>query len=175
MTTNVKKTVYGGLLIAFGILLPQAFHMFGSAAGQTFLPMHIPIILAGMILGPVWALGIAILVPILSSFIFSMPAIPMLWFMLFELATYAVVSGILAKKGWNVYLNLVVTILCGRTVYGLTLLVAVKLLRLSFPFASWAAFSAGLVKGWPGVVIQLIVIPLIMIALKKAGLLIGKR
>ena len=99
MTQSVKKIVYGGLLIAIGVILPQLFHIFGQSAGQTFLPMHIPVILAGMLIGPVWGLGVAVIVPILSSLITGMPPVPMLYFMLFELAAYAVVSGLLAKKG----------------------------------------------------------------------------
>ena len=94
MTQSVKKIVYGGLLIAIGVILPQLFHIFGQSAGQTFLPMHIPVILAGMLIGPVWGLGVAVIVPILSSLITGMPPVPMLYFMLFELAAYAVVSGL---------------------------------------------------------------------------------
>lgn len=98
MTQSVKKIVYGGLLIAIGVILPQLFHIFGQSAGQTFLPMHIPVILASMLIGPVWGLGVAVIVPILSSLITGMPPVPMLYFMLFELAAYAVVSGLLAEK-----------------------------------------------------------------------------
>ena len=64
MTQSIKKMAYGGLLIAIGIILPQLFHIFGQAAGQTFLPMHIPVMLAGMLIGPVWALGVAVIVPV---------------------------------------------------------------------------------------------------------------
>ena len=99
MTQSVKKIVYGGLLIAIGVILPQLFHIFGQSAGQTFLPMHIPVILAGMLIGPVWGLGVAVIVPILSSLITGMPPVPMLYFMLFELAAYAVVPVCLRKKG----------------------------------------------------------------------------
>ena len=64
---STKKVVYGGLLIAIGLVLPQAFHMFGSDAGKMFLPMHIPVILSGMLLGPVWGLLAALMIPLLSS------------------------------------------------------------------------------------------------------------
>ena len=66
MNQNVKRMVYGGLLIAIGVILPQAFHIFGQSAGQTFLPMHIPVILAGMLIGPLWGAGVAVIVPLLS-------------------------------------------------------------------------------------------------------------
>lgn len=174
MTQSVKKIVYGGLLIAIGVILPQLFHIFGQSAGQTFLPMHIPVILAGMLIGPVWGLGVAVIVPILSSLITGMPPVPMLYFMLFELAAYAVVSGLLSKKGLNVYLNLAITILCGRAVYGLSLVAAVNLFSFAPPFANATAFFTGLAAGLPGVVLQFIAIPLLMFALKKGGLVLVK-
>jgi len=174
MSQSVKKIVYGGLLIAIGVILPQLFHIFGQSAGQTFLPMHIPVILAGMLIGPVWGLGVAIIVPVLSSLITGMPPVPMLYFMLFELAAYAVVSGLLAKKELNVYLNLALTILCGRAVYGLSLVAAVNLFSFAPSFANMTAFFTGLLAGLPGVVLQFIVIPLLMFALKKGGLVLVK-
>lgn len=170
---NIKRIVYGGLLIAVGVLLPQLFHLFGSQAGQTFLPMHIPVILSGLLIGPWWGGLVALLVPVISSLMTGMPAVPMLYFMLFELVTYAVVSGLLSRR-LNIYLNLLVSILCGRTVYGLSLMVAVNLLGLHFPFANTAAFFGGLVTGLPGVVIQFAAIPLIFFALKKGGLTIAE-
>ena len=157
MTQSIKKMAYGGLLIAIGIILPQLFHIFGQAAGQTFLPMHIPVMLAGMLIGPVWALGVAVIVPVLSSLITGMPAVPML-----------------AKKGVNVYLNLAVTILCGRAVYGLSLVAAVNVFSFAPPFANATAFFTGLVSGLPGVALQFIVIPLLMFALRKGGLVLVK-
>ena len=49
---RTKKMVYGGLLTAVGLVLPQAFHVFGQGAGMAFLPMHLPVMIAGILLGP---------------------------------------------------------------------------------------------------------------------------
>ena len=49
---RTKKMIYGGLLTAVGLVLPQAFHVFGQGVGMAFLPMHLPIILAGLLAGP---------------------------------------------------------------------------------------------------------------------------
>ena len=174
MNQNVKRMVYGGLLIAIGVILPQAFHIFGQSAGQTFLPMHIPVILAGMLIGPLWGAGVALIVPLLSSMITGMPPVPMLYFMMVELLVYAVVSGLLAKRSTNTYLNLAITILCGRAVYGLSLVVAVKIFSFAPPFANLTAFLTGLATGLPGVILQFVAIPLIMMALKKGGLVLVK-
>lgn len=174
MNHNVKRMVYGGLLIAIGVVLPQAFHIFGQSAGQTFLPMHIPVILAGMLIGPLWGAGVAVIVPILSSLITGMPPVPMLYFMIFELLAYAVVSGLLAKRRLNTYLNLAITIVCGRAVYGLSLVAAVQIFSFAPPFANMTAFLTGLVSGLPGVILQFVAIPFIMMALKKGGLVLVK-
>ena len=52
--TVTLKIAYGGLLIALGILLPQAFHIFGQEAGMIFLPIQIPVFMAGLLLGPIY-------------------------------------------------------------------------------------------------------------------------
>lgn len=72
------------------------------------------------------------------------------------------------------YLNLAITILCGRAVYGLSLVAAVNLFSFAPPFANATAFFTGLVAGLPGVVLQFIAIPLLMFALKKGGLILVK-
>lgn len=169
-----KRMVYGGVLIALGVVLPQLFHIFGPQAGQMFLPMHIPVLLAGLLIGPYWGLAVGLISPILSSVITGMPPIPMLYFMLFELVTYAVVAGLLSGK-MNIYFVLIITLICGRAVNGLAMILAVNLFSLSFPFANTAAFFGGIVKGLPGIAIQLVLIPPIIFALKKGGLTLANR
>lgn len=172
----ILNIVYSGLLIAIGVLLPQLFHIFGPAAGKTFLPMHIPVLLAGLLVGPLYGLGVAVLVPILSSVITGMPPVPMLYFMLFELVAYAVVAGLLYKKlNWNLYVSLISAMICGRLVYGLGLAVAVNLFGMTFKFASVTAFFGGITAGLPGIIIQIVLIPPVIYALKKGGLAIANQ
>lgn len=170
----IKKLVYGGVFIALGVLFPQIFHIFGQSAGRMFLPMHIPIILAGLVLGPAFGAVVALIAPLLSSLITGMPAVPTVYFMLFELIGYAVAAGFLAKKV-NIYINLIITIVFGRLIYGLSLILVVNLFGMNFPFANTAAFFSGIVTGLPGIAIQLIFIPPIMFALKKGGLLLADK
>ncbi|MEG2813359.1 MAG: ECF transporter S component, partial [Oscillospiraceae bacterium] len=85
-----------------------------------------------------------------------------------ELVAYAVFSGMLSEK-INIYLNLLITMVFGRLIYGLSLIVAVKLLKMNVPFAGTTAFFAGITKGLPGIIIQLAIIPPIIYALKKDG------
>ena len=97
-------------MTAFAILLPQAFHLTGiPQSGQIFLPMHIPVLISGFVLGPVFGLFIGVLSPIISSLLTGMPDSFRLPFMIAELASYGFMSGILtiprskAQKGRNLY------------------------------------------------------------------------
>lgn len=166
---NYKKPVYGGVLTALGILLPQAFHVFGQNAGMMFLPIHIPVLLAGLLLGPFYGGAVGLLVPFLSSALTGMPPIPKLYFMLVESLAYGAVTGIMIQK-YNVYISLVTAMAAGRICYGFSLVIGVRLLHIQAPFANWAAFSSGIVSGIPGIIIQLVLLPVLYRTLKKGGL-----
>lgn len=166
---RTKKLVAAGLLIALGVILPQAFHVFGENAGKAFLPMHIPVITAGILLGPNYGIVIGIIVPVMSFMLTGMPMVPMLYFMLFELMAYGLTAGILARR-CHVFVTLFLSMLSGRIVYGLSLVVGVNLFGIRAPFANTGAFVGGLVTGIPGIMIQFIIIPVLIYSLRKGGL-----
>lgn len=166
--SNVLKIVYAGVFVALGILLPQAFHVFGQSAGMTFLPIHIPILMAGLIIGAEYGGLVGLLVPILSCVLTGMPPVPKVYFMLFELIPYGIFTGVFIRKQ-NVYISLILAMLLGRVCYGISLAAGVYLLGIHAPFANGTAFLGGLVSGIPGMVIQLIVIPALYFVLKKGG------
>lgn len=170
---RTKKIVYGGLLTAVGLVLPQAFHIFGEGAGMAFLPMHLPVMIAGILLGPCYGGLIGLIIPLVSSILTGMPPVPKLYFMLVELAAYGIFTGIFIRR-MNVYLTLLCSMIAGRVLYGLSLIVGVKLLGFQFPFASLGAFFAGIVSGIPGMILQIAVIPLFYFTLKKGGWLIER-
>lgn len=170
VNTKTMKIVYGGLLIALGILLPQVFHIFGQNAGMMFLPIQIPVLMAGILLGPYYGLAVGLVVPILSCMLTGMPPVPKVYFMIAELGTYGVVSGMLSKKA-PVYVSLLAAMVSGRIVYGLALVAGVYILHMNAPFMNQTAFVSGIVTGIPGILIQLSVIPLLYYALKKGGLI----
>lgn len=170
--SNTRKYVLTAMLIAIGVVLPQAFHAIPNA-GSIFLPMHIPVLLSGFAVGPLFGLICGILTPTLSHFIFSMPPTPVLPSMLFELAIYGLMSGLLTKLikikplTAKIYCVLILSMLCGRIGYGL--LNALVLRAGSYSLQAWlaAAFTTAL----PGIIIQLIVIPILVTALVKARLI----
>jgi len=172
-TINVKKLLYAGALIALGILLPQAFHMFGQGAGMTLLPIHIPVLLAGAILGGVYGGAVGAIVPMLSFFITGMPPMPLLWFMMFELIGYGVAMGVLTKK-CNVYVALLLSMVAGRIVYAIAIGAGSMLFGMDAAFMTHTAFMASIVRGMPGMIVQIAIIPIIYKQLKNGGLLFDK-
>lgn len=164
---TVQKITFTALFVALGILFPQIFHMAGGAdAGKIFLPMHIPVLLAGMLLGPV-AGGIAgILSPVLSCLLTGMPKLPMMPFMVLELAAYGGTAGFLySSKRLNVYISLLGAMAAGRVLNALALMTASYVFHLHVaPVISvLTAVSTGIL----GIILQLIFIPVIVVACRK--------
>lgn len=166
--TKTKELVLSGLLIALGLVLPMAFHLF-NAGGPVFLPMHIPVLLGGMILSPVFALLVGVLTPIVSNLLTSMPPLmPMLPIMIVELGLYGLVASILRKKlNLNVFISLIISMIIGRIGAGLVVYVMTSVFAVQF--APPIAFViGGISKGIPGIIIQLIFIPIIVKAVEKS-------
>lgn len=166
--TKTKELVLSGLLIALGLVLPMAFHLF-NAGGPVFLPMHIPVLLGGMILSPIFALLVGVLTPIVSNLLTSMPPLmPMLPIMIVELGLYGLVASILRKKlNLNVFISLIISMIIGRIGAGLVVYVMTSVFAVQF--APPIAFViGGISKGIPGIIIQLIFIPIIVKAVEKS-------
>jgi len=171
---SAKKITVGGVLLALTIVLPQMLHFTGNAmAGAMFLPMHIPAILGGFILGPVFGLILGFVAPVISFFITTMPPAARLPFMVAELAAYGFMSGFMYhtlrfnEKKLGIYISLFSTMMVGRAIYALSLLIAGNLLGLHV--GGPAAAITATVTGIFGILIQLVIVPPIIYALKKGG------
>ena len=92
--TNARQLVMAALCAALGVVLPVALHSIPNA-GSILLPMHIPVLLCGLVCGPVYGLGCGVLTPLLSSLITGMPPAAVLPSMLCELAAYGLAAGLL--------------------------------------------------------------------------------
>ncbi len=169
---KTKQLVLTAMFIALGVVLPQAFHAIPNA-GSVFLPMHIPVLISGFVVGPLFGLICGLATPLLSHLIFGMPPAPVLPGMLCELAVYGLMTGVFSKVVKNdnytvkTCIVLVLSMLCGRITYGI--LNALVFRAGSYSFAAWT--SAAFVTAIPGIIIQLILIPVLVVRLKKAGLI----
>jgi len=176
--SNSKKNVVTAMLIAVGIVLPVIFHMIPTGlAGRALLPMHIPILLAGLITGPFYGFFAGLITPLLSSMVTGMPPAGLaVYRMMIELSVYGFVSGILMQyvrtrhSALDLYISLIVAMVAGRVVSGLAQ--AVIFFEGTYAVSLWVAsyFTTSI----PGIVLQIIVIPSIMLALER-GRLIPRR
>jgi len=165
--SNSRKITYTALFLAFSILLPQIFHLFGGT-GPVFLPMHIPVLLAGLYLGGIQGALIGFLAPIFSSFLTGMPAIPILYFMIVEVTVYGFAAGFFyQKKKLNIYVSLILSMIMGRVFLALTVYTLQPLLGLTISPSAY--FTGALLTGIPGMLIQLLFIPAMIRLLEKAG------
>lgn len=172
MKISVKKLVFAALCLALCIVLPFLTGQIPQIGGM-LSPMHIPVLLCGFVCGWPYALVVGLIAPLLRHVMFGMPPIMTALVMTFELAAYGAFAGIfyklLPKKTAYIYVALVLAMLAGRVVYGLASLVILGVSGSAFTFQ---AFLAGaFITAWPGIICHIVLIPLIVIALKKAKLM----
>lgn len=170
------KISLGAMLTTLSIVLPQVFHLTGiPQVGAVFLPMHIPVLIAGFALGPVYGAVIGAIAPIASYFITGMPSAARLPFMLIELIFYGLSSGIfyhklkLKDKKFGTIISLVLSMLTGRVAYAAALIIAGYVFGIEAG-GIMAAVTAT-VTGVYGIVLQVITIPPVVYTIKKGGLL----
>ena len=168
----VKKSIITAVCIALCVVLPQAFHAIPNA-GSIYLPMHIPVLLCGLICGWPYGLLCGLAGPALSALITGMPPAAVLPGMMVECGVYGLAAGLLmqlvrTKRLYaDLYISLVAAMLLGRVVSG-----AAKALIFSagsYSMASWVAGS--FVTALPGIIIQLALLPSIVYALMRARLI----
>ena len=166
---KVYKLVVCAMCIALGVILPVAFHGIQNA-GNIFLPMHIPVLLCGLLIGGEYGLICGVLTPILSSVVSGMPPAAILPSMICELAVYGLTAGLCMKyirlknDTATTYAALIIAMLSGRLVSG----IAKALIFNAGSYTMQAFITAGFVTAFPGIVIQLILLPLVAAAVRKA-------
>lgn len=171
MTKTHKMTV-SAMLFALGLVLPFLTGQIPQI-GQMLCPMHIPVFLCGLICGWSWGAVVGFLLPLVRSVLFGMPVIfPNGIAMAFELATYGLVAGLVYfRKGYfclrSCYVALISAMIAGRVVWGLARCV---LLGFGGTF-TWKMFVAGaLLNAILGIILHLILVPGVMLALGRTGL-----
>jgi riboflavin transporter FmnP len=171
--TTIRHMIYAAVCLALCMVLPFLTGQIPQI-GSALSPMHIPVLLAGYLCGPWWALAVGAIAPALRFALFGMPPIfPTGVAMCFELATYGLISGLLykalPKKTASIYISLIAAMLAGRVVWGV---VRVILSGVSGDPFTWEAFLAGaFINAVPGIIVHILLIPVIVLALEKAGII----
>jgi hypothetical protein len=158
---DIKKLWYSVLFVIGAIVLPQLFHLAGWV-GPAFLPMHIPVILSGIILGKKYGVITGIAAPILSTALTGMPvAFPVLPILILELGTYGLVAGYLSKETkLSILPTLLITMILGRLSYAI-MFFGIKYLFMPEISNAISPISAS-ITGLPGILIQILAIPVIV-------------
>lgn len=167
---TVKSLISVGV-VALAVLLPQLVHLVaGASGGVQWLPMYLPVLLGGCLLGWKWGLGVGVLSPLVSFAITSltgnaMPAASRLPYMMAELAVFAAVSGLFSKKiaenGWMAFPAVLLAQVSGRAVF-LALAAIFQGVSALSAAAVWAQIQAGLL----GMVLQAVLVPFIAMGLR---------
>lgn len=168
---NVKNLVLSSMFFCLGLVLPFLTGQIPKI-GNMLLPMHIPVLLCGLICG--WRYGgvVGFFLPTVRSLIFGMPVFfPNAVGMAFELLTYGILSGLIFGKSrrhniLSLYFSLAVTVVCGRLVWATAQVIMLGLGEDGFSFALFV--TKGFVNAFPGLILQFILIPTIMMIFKKA-------
>lgn len=170
---SVRRLVIAAMCLALGIALPFLTGQIPEI-GNKLSPMHIPVLLCGFLCGWKYGLIVGLLLPLLRSFLFSMPPLmPTAVAMAFELGTYGFASGLLyrllPKKPIFVYVTLLIAMLAGRAVWGLVSYPIYALCGKTFSLELFLANA--FVNAVPGIILHIVIIPPVVLALKRAGLL----
>ena len=173
---QVRRLTYAALYLAIALVLPFVTGQIPEI-GAMLCPMHIPALLCGFMCGWPWGLAVGFIAPLLRSVLFGMPAMfPGAVSMAFELAVYGGLSGFLharmSRGDGMPYTVLVISMIAGRLVWGAARVVLAGLSGSSF---TWGLFLAGAVtNAIPGIVLQLVLIPVLVLAMDRAGLSLNR-
>lgn len=169
----LKNLVLSAMFLAIGIVLPFFTGQIPQV-GKMLLPMHLPVFFCGLICGWQYGLAVGLVLPVMRSAMFTVPVMfPTAIAMSFELATYGAVAGFLYNRSkWQciiaLYRSLIIAMLAGRLVWG-----TVQAVLLGFSgnaFTLSAFFAGAFTTAVPGIILQLVFIPAVMVALDRTGL-----
>ena len=159
---QLKKSILAALFLALGVVLPFLTAQL-KEIGDTLLPMHLPVMLCGLVCGYPYGLAVGFILPLFRSLLFGMPPLyPSAVWMAFELATYGLVIGLLYRKmrghqAMRFYVSLITAMVAGRIVWGIVKTVLLGLGGSSFTFAAF--LTGGFIDAFPGIVLQLLLVP----------------
>ncbi len=158
-------------IVALAVLLPQLVHAaLGAPGGVQWLPMYLPVLLGGCLLGWQWGLGVGILSPLVSFAITAlagspMPAAARLPYMIAELAVFAAVSGLfsrrIAENGWMAFPAVLLAQVAGRLVF-LALAAIFESVSPLSAAAVWSQIQTGLL----GLLLQAVLVPFLVMGVR---------
>ena len=161
---NLFKMIFSGIFLALSYVMP---FMTGQIPklGAMLCPLHSPVLLCGFVCGPIWGAAVGATAPLLRSLTLGMPPIfPTAVCMAFELAAYGAVSGLMHKllprKKPYIYVSLLTAMTVGRIVWGVAMFVFLGMNGGAFTFGAF--LSGAFVNAFPGIIVQIVLIPILV-------------
>ena len=170
---HLIKMILSSLFLALAYVMPFFTGQIPEI-GSMLCPLHLPILLCGFLCGWPWGLAVGFLAPLFRSLTLGMPPLfPTALCMAFELAAYGAITGILhrilPRKKPYIYVSLITAMILGRLVWGAAMFVLMGINGGSFTFA---AFLAGaFTNAIPGILVQLLLIPVLVMVLDQPKVL----
>ncbi len=170
---KILKMVLSALFLALAYVMPFLTGQIPEI-GSMLCPMHIPVLLCGFICGWPWGLAVGFIAPLFRSLTLGMPPLfPTAVCMAFELASYGAISGLMHKllprKKPYIYCSLIVSMLAGRLVWGAAMLVCMGISGDSFTLSAF--FAGAVTNAIPGIIVQLIMVPILVMVLENPKLM----
>ncbi len=164
-----QNLVNSAMCLAIAIVLPFLTGQIPEI-GKALAPMHIPVLLCGFICGPIWGGAVGVIAPLLRSALFGAPVFPVSAVpMAVELAAYGFMTGILyyrlPKRVPFIYVSLISSMIFGRVVSGIAKVILYAARSEVYTFSAFIA--ASVTNAVPGIICHIILIPLIVIALRR--------
>lgn len=172
VSSLLRTMVTSSMMLALAYILPF-FTGNIPKIGNMLLPMHLPVLLCGFLCGGGWGAAVGFIAPLMRSFIIGTPPpFPTAAAMALELAVYGLISGVLyrrlPKNIVGIYISLLSAMVCGRVVWGIARAAMTLAGNNTFSFS---AFIAGAVTtALPGILLQLVAIPVLVLSLQRARL-----
>lgn len=172
-TGTTMNMVLAAMFLALGIVMPFITGQIPEI-GSMLLPMHLPVLICGFVCGWKYGMAVGLIVPLLRSVMFGMPPLmPTATCMAFELATYGAVTGLLyarlPKSNLSIYISLIGAMIAGRVVWGAVSMAVYGVMGNAFSVQMF--LGGALLNAVPGVILQIVLIPVIIMALKRARLI----
>lgn len=171
---HLKRLTVAAMMLALALLLPFLTGQIPSI-GKMLCPMHIPVLLCGLLCGPIFGFAVGVVAAPLRFILFGAPQMPNVLYMTAELAAYGLLSGIfiriLPKKKRNLYVSLILSMIGGRIAYAF-IFIAINLSNAKTVEALiLPIISATVLMAWPGMILQILLIPTLLIVLQKAKII----
>lgn len=166
---DLRNMLFAAMFLAIALVLPFVTGQL-KQLGNMLCPMHLPVLLCGFFCGPFYGVVVGFAAPILRFLLFGMPVlVPSGISMSLELLTYGLVSGLLyralPKKKPFIYVSLICAMLAGRVIWGAARTVFYGLGKADFGVAAFV--SGAFLNAVPGIVLQIILIPILVMALER--------